>query len=294
MKKLFKYFALVAILFSANIALVNAENANVTEAGDTDAEVTVGDVEVPVYDVTINWWDFTYDWKYNKETLSYNWVNHASSCEAISSYSDYLDMKQYRDLGTIYYDNECSEIYSGNTDTDIDIEEYFESNAGNVEAKLYYFFKSEAHMNIEDESTGGYISPSFTWTPEDDYAYTTGLFKYTRKRPVCGEVSPEYFNEVKSAYTSSDCTGEKILIAGAPSETVFYAYLNDVQEVEIAGGQIPYEDRMSAAGGAVLYYPPMNNYYYVNFDLGVDSTKTVTTPTTGETIGTVTISIETH
>ena len=209
MKNLFKYFALVAVLFGTNMALVNAEAANVTEAGDTDITVRVNNVEIPVYDVTINWQNFTYNWEYDNQSLSYKWMNSEIFCNEIYDYTDY---EEKGDVGTLYTDDQCSN--SQYFTNDKEIEEYLVDNT------LYYFYRDRSHIMIEDESTGGYITPSFSWNPVDKYNFTTGKFAYNKAVLVCGEVNPEDYAEVTWAYTNSDCTGEKISTAGDKIGTV--------------------------------------------------------------------------
>ena len=285
MKKVFSYLLVIALVFGMGISFVNAEeygHESFDGSGDTGAEVTVGDVDVPVYDVEVNWYNFVFDWKYYETTHEYGWMVHQNlDCNAYTFQEIVYDDR----FGVPFYtDAACSQPVNLEITSNYEQEDVFYTLEGVGDAL--------ASITIEDMSTNGYIEPTLTWNAEDKYDFTTVIITYFVDTPVCDVVDSYYYDEVTEAYTNSNCTGDKIETATAPAQTVFYEYLNDFQEVEYTGGEIPTTAKRSAAGG-ILYYPSYD-FYDLHLKLGVDTTKTVTTPTAGDTIGTLTITITAH
>ena len=286
MKKLLSYLLVIALVFGMGMSFVNAEgegNESFTGSGDAGAEATVGDVDAPVYDVEVNWYNFVFDWKYNETAHEYEWMVHQTLDCMPYTHDDLVDMGyDFDNLGevTFYTDSSCTVV---------------KENFGNAN-DTYYMLEGagapRAFVVIEDMSTNGYIEPSLSWSSEDQYDFTTAAITYSVDVPVC-DVVPDYaYDEVTLAHISSDCTGDEIETANAPEGTVFYAYLNDVQELEYTGGEVPITAKRAASGGVL--YNGVHDYYEFYLELGLDETKTITTPTPGDTIGTLTITITAH
>ena len=122
----------------------------------------------------------------------------------------------------------------------------------------YYHMSDDfvtANVWMVDMSTGGTITPSLTYTPNSKYNFTT--MSYT--------------------YTGMDNT-----------------------EHEFAGGVLPSTSRICAKGdideqtGALICDAVDVKGYSITFTPGIDTTKTITTPTSGETIGTLTFTFTTN
>ncbi len=282
MKNLFKYFVLIALLFSANVVLVNAENGGThsDQNGDSNVNVTVGNVEVPVYNVEISWDDFIFDWKYDYETRTYNWGR--TDCAYIDPVVDWRpDVFYERDF---YLNSSCT----GNTISGEEVKA-----TENKGMEFYYLTEGEApEIDIIDASEGGYITASLSWTPEEKYDFTTATFSYVKEQSTCVEIPATDVHEEAGAFTSSNCEGEKTFVANEPVGTKFYDWETNEVETEF-DGELPLEaDR---GHQSTSFVEEVHEYWYtVKANLSVDSTKTVTTPTAGEQIGTVTVSIETH
>ena len=282
MKKAFNYLMIVLLLLIVNVVSVNAENVNVTEAGNTDAEVTVGDVERPVYDVNISWENFTFDWRYDIENETYKWTH--SDCQPITL-DEYMKDSFYED-NIFATDASCRNvIYMPDEDS---LEKLVEIQTEYQGTNLYYHpMAGEGKMSmiyITDSSTGGHVVPSVIWIPESKYDFTTASFKYIKDVPICISVYP--YDDEEEYFINEDCTGERIRVGNLPSETNFYELSSESFEVDFEGSELP----SSAANNAGLGVKS----YQIFMELGVDTTKTITTPTAGDKIGTLTIAIETH
>jgi len=121
----------------------------------------------------------------------------------------------------------------------------------------YYYYinkNAKSNINIIDLSTGGALTPSIAFAANSSYNYTTMSYKY---EGVDGSVHT------------------------------------------FSGGQLPSEARICGAGdedpntGAIICDAKYKNTYIVYPTLGIDTTKTVTTPTEGATIGTITLTFAT-
>ena len=119
----------------------------------------------------------------------------------------------------------------------------------------YYAIVSYApKITITDTSENGTITPSITWTPVTKYNYTTASFYY------------DTLNDGVNDLTTSEIPSNGRICAMGDYD--------DVTQQNVCSSD------------------PMNEYYYnVSFRLDVDRTKTVTTPTAGDTIGSVTITL---
>ena len=297
MKKLFNYFMVAALMLTLNVALVSADDSvEVTEGGDTDATVTVGDVDVPVYNVIISWYNFTFDWKYDSTTNQHGWRTHGTctAYDTTNTASVLAEDPNFFNYYSFFEDNACTRPISGQ-----EVAEAMQTGA------IFYYYVYESphageglgYIIIEDMSEAGYAAPSLSWTPESKYDFTTASFTYEKVVPVCEEIDLATFDYVTEAYATSDCTGEKVSTANPQEGAKFYEFLHGRQDIQYTGGEIPFDARSSVVGGGI-YDPNLNNTWKTNYDihleLGVDTTKTITTPTANDTIGTVTITITTH
>ena len=275
MKKVFNYLMVTALLLGVNVALVNAEEVSVTGSGNTDAEVTVGNVDTPVYDVNISWENFVFDWTYDAGNNQYNWVNHLNmSCSEIT----FGEVRDYNDFyGTYYSDATCKtvvELNNASNYQDSDVF-YYHVGVGTVGANVY----------ITDASSGGYITSTLTWNPENKYNFTTASFKYVKDTLTCVEIPKDAGVPEGEFYTNANCTGEKTPFSNLDNVT-YYDWKSGEEEIPF-NGNLNQEMAYNQIGDGTTNYR-------LTMELGVDRTKEITTPTAGDKIGTLTISIETH
>jgi hypothetical protein len=262
-----------------NLVLVNAET--LSGNGETEAEVTVGSVAVPVYSVEITWDNFVFDWKYDNNNNNFYWGNHGY-CTAATSLNEVPGEHEGQRYGFVYentfYSNDTCTTEISDKDALLDSLE-----AGNATA-YYVSVDTEATINVYDTSTNGYVTVGFDWEAESKYNFTTANFKYYKDVESCVAIPTANVDEY-GAFTNSNCSGERTLVANAPEGTQFYEY--DIQWTATAfQSELPLEAGTPAGYGI--------EGYTVGMTLDVDRTKTITTPTAGDKIGTLTISIETH
>ena len=284
MKKLF--YALISVTLLFNAGSVYAEEFDtLTENGDSTTNATVGTVESPEYNIIVNWFGFVFDWKYDNETQKYGWKSH-EVCQEVT----------YGSINSGEYDEEW---YS---DSNCTMRTYLPDTSLQEEDKVYRKMGNGLTMDpsavimVEDYSTGGYADVSLGWEAAQKYDYTTATFTYKTDDRVCKPLSASNITdfEITEAYTNSACTGEKTLIASAPQDSIFYEYQHESGKSTYTSGPIPANGKLPNAGSFI--YDTIHPYgtYFIQLDLGVDETKSITTPTAGETIGTVTVTIETH
>ena len=298
MKKLFNYLLVIALVFGMGMPFVNAEGYGIatgegyghvegmSESGDIDAEATVGNTQSPIYEVGLSWKNFVFDWKYDYESMTYDWVKHRE-CTPV----DNLDL--YDDYA-FYFDAACTEGIG-----------YKEQAIAHLEDEPYVYYWAEqgyAEVTIMDYSSGGYVTPSLQWLSEEKYEGTKATFSYLKKEAsACEAIAfAEAVPNEPYLFTSSDCTGKRV---AATNENVTYyelVMLSDV-EIELDGEDVTLPRSAASnvleSGNTVLHIENRNCIYYVKLELHHQydvGNYTVPTPAVGDTIGTVTITIETH
>ncbi len=147
-------------------------------------------------------------------------------------------------------------------------------------------------IQIRDKSNPGRIYPSVEWNSADGYDWTKGEFFYQlNTASACTGLNEEGFNNLKTQfaryiYTDSSCSVRENL-----DETTVY------EEGKYFYPFIDYEKLITTEipeNGRSEIYNSDNTFdigYTLRLQLSVDSSKDVITPKTGDTIGTVTITI---
>lgn len=289
-KKMFKLFAGVSIF--ASLLAVNVQALGVEEGNNSASEsVTVGSVETPVYSVEIGWGEFEYDWVYDSSTGEYKWQpSEVERClQAVRSnqtggtaYTFPYDENGYlsaMNKGNIYSDSSCSTPTTSVAYNDI--------ATTPVYSKVTT--PGSAVISITDTSTAGRIVPSINWQPNSGYNWVTGKFNYVECSSVCIAInSEESFNDEQQIYTDDKCSAGVDKSAVSYQAGQYYALNQGCVINSIDGGVIPEAARsgMGVSGDGTVGYG-----YNLDFEIGVDSSKTVTTPKAGDAIGTITVSI---
>lgn len=268
--KLFK--AVFGIGLFALALNVNANTINsVTEGSNTtNATVTVGEVEAPVYEVEVSWDDLTFDWTYNSETNKFGWTP-SKVCVPV----DTSDFDIYEEF---YTDSTCStEVteYIGGTD--------------------YYRLESRksASISIQDYSENGQIVPSIKWNSSSKYEDVVGNFKYYGE--TCAVIeSEETFEHLKdrNLYTDSTCSTK---VSTTPIfEAGKYYVLTEREGLNLTSEELPDAARTGGAGdcfggdeGMFCSSDDWAGIYKLSFNLEGGTTN----PTSGDEIGTITVSI---
>lgn len=280
-KKLFKI--LTGLCIFAFAITVNAEvqdsatiNSTETDKNFTDATVTVGTVEAPVYEVAVIWNDLTFNWVYDSETNDFGW-KPVPICYNIGAAEE--NVKDALDNGKkVFTNNTCTErAYSYNSD-----------------ATEYYVLedRTTTTIGIEDMSQNGQIVPSIEWNADEKYEDVTANFSYTGEGCVVlpSEAAFNYAKELgKQLYNGATC--ETTVNSEGFIQNNYYVMANTT--LPLTGKEIPDNGRQSAAGSMGvdgISFPPTEfprTHYYVHLALEGGST----TPTTGDAIGTITVSI---
>ena len=283
MKKILSIVVLVVTVIAFIPAVAYAETYNLNLNQNTSRNVAtnaiVGNVEAPVYEVEIDWYNFVFDWRYDQGTQKYNWANHTACSDIL-----YWDDLEYSSIRAFYSDSSC--------ETYVDDSEL-------ISGHYYYAYLSEdAMIDVFDGSTGGYVEVATLWNPASNYSYTNGQFYYL-DMDYCSLVTEDDWDEALRAgfalYKNSNCTGTVY----NPEEETFQenTYYTDVKAVYVPyeGSSVPERARHCGLGeeiNGVVYCD--DHIVNLKFMPVVDYSKTVTTPTIGETIGSVTLVLTTH
>lgn len=266
-----------AITVNAN-SNINLENGT----NNTKGIAKVGNVDVPTYEVVIYWEDLKYDWTYDNETKQFNWTPSAL-CEptTVTSETQFNSSVQYGQ--TYYADNACTT----------------KTNEYTPESPTYYL-KTEREnvvISIVDNSQFGQISPSIKWTPSSDYSDVKGNFIYLAGEK-CTLITEE--SDFRSAnilrrtlYNDANCNNA--VESTTYQENTYYVYAH--VPTPLTTEKIPEDGRMSFPGGRPYggiefenkdySISPKNNFYIFFTPDGGSKT-----PTKGDAIGKITISIE--
>ena len=124
-----------------------------------------------------------------------------------------------------------------------------EKTTYNTGDKYYELQDPEPFIRVEDMSTGGKVTPSIDFSANNKYDFTTLAFKYYGMNAQ--------YNTLNTSTLPADAR---------------FCSSNNIGQ---SGNLECNEDERFV--------------YSISIELGVDSSKTVTTPTTGETIGTITL-----
>lgn len=280
-KKLFKI--LTGLCIFAFAITVNAEvqdsttiNSTETDKNFTDATVTVGTVEAPVYEVAVIWNDLTFNWVYDSETNDFGW-KPVPICYNIGAAEE--NVKDALDNG--------KKVFTNNTCTE-------RASSYNSDATEYYVLedRTTTTIGIEDISENGQIVPSIEWNADEKYKDVTANFTYTGEGCVLvpSEAAFNYVKEQGQPLYNGDTCETSINAEGFINDMY---YVKSITSMPLTGNEIPDNGRQSGAGSMGvdgITFPPVGftrNYYFVHLALEGGST----IPTTGDAIGTITVSI---
>ena len=279
-KNLFKLFASVSIF--ASLFAVNVQALGVEEGNNSASEsVTVGNVQTPVYSVDISWGDFAYDWVYESSTGEYRWEpSDVESCvRALPSVYDENAYTAAINEGNIYSDSSCSASTNSVAYADIESTTVFTKVTA----------PGASNINISDASTAGQIVPSVSWTPSTGYDWVTGKFNYSDCSFECVSIDDEEsFNTAYEIYTDNACSTFVDKSTLSYQANTYYTKAGGCVYNSITGGEVPEE---AVNGMGVNENGTAVRAYTLDFEIGVDSSKTITTPKAGDTVGTITVSI---
>lgn len=284
----FIFGSVILLLSFVIMPNVSAQALDSIEDGNNfvNANVTVGKVDAPVYVVDINWDDLSFDWVYDNSTKSFGW-QPSPICHQF--YDPNITIEEALMNGTkLYADRTCSTAVDSYDDT-----------------IPYYYFTIERDsvgVYIFDYSQYTEIVPSITWTSSDKYDYVIGNFEYEYLDDFCRTITDEELFEVAidnnvTIYSDSSCTTNILDENLTYSDNTYYAWMKGLAYKQLNSDEIPNDGRVSTKGW--LLFSEMNDAlvddgghaYLLKFELENDLEKEINTPSNGETIGTITISI---
>lgn len=297
MKKLFLLGVLsfgLLLPFGVNAEEENGYDSKIDsveeEKNSANASVKVGEVEVPVYDVNINWDSLKYNWKYNYKTNKYEWAVETTKMCEISSYDVPSEDEWENYKYNLYTDSTCDTWAS----QDLTYEEFI-TNSEN-----YYYYSGDyenSHIHIDDYSTGGRIIPSIKWKSEENYDFVQGNFKYFVYEQICGLIDEEEFENLKEygdvIYTDSNCTTKFEYNNENQDTEELYALTYEEKFVNLETDKIDDNARHYFTGDVTGPHYANGAYYELKLDLTNEETPT-NTPTAGDTIGTITVTIKAY
>ena len=287
-------FCIILLFCMTTVVYAGPSNGNILspeEGNDsTSANVTVGNVETPVYGADLYWESLIFDWVYDNSTKEFNWTP-VPICERYYPSEEMTWEEAFASETSIYTDSTCST----------------KANEYNESISEYYHMRERenAFMHIWDMTTGGQIVPSVEWNSNDKYNNVIGKFSYIKTESVCTIIdSVEMFDSAISnnvtLYSNDSCSNIIVEDNLEYENNSYYAFVNtDLQEV-IYGGEIPDYVRNASAGvyheyrfteveTATNTFPKKNYTLYLTLENNPE--KAAVTPTQGEVIGTITISI---
>lgn len=285
---------LLILIFSLTLLLpftVNAEEGDgydweidsVEEGSNSaSATVTIGSVAVPVYNVDMVWENPSFDWTYNEETKKFGWTpTPYCSSHTIESEEQLQDMLS---SGVeLYTDNSCSTEASSYDETVT----YYEK----FEREYYYF-------GIEDTSENGEIVPSIKWTPSEEYNYVEGKFSYSYEKPVCKVIEEEDLGlssdkyELVTVYSDASCSTVVDTENVEFEPNTYYALYSEREFKELTSEEIPEVARDSYIGTPFYEINQAEKQWAYGLILELENKETpTTTPTAGDTLGTIKVTI---
>jgi len=290
MKKLLMGIFGLTLLLPLGVFAEVADIDSVEEGNNSaNAEVTVGNVAVPVYSVELTWMNLSFDWVYDSENNTYGWVS-TPSCEGYPPYGEGInietDIREALASGKkLYTNNTCTnQIY----EYDETVEEY------------YYSYTVPTMIEIVDRSENGAIQPSITWNSTDEYSYVNGKFSYYGNHIECAVVNDEDESEYLitkniTIYDDNNCNNiaENVQEYIENKYYVFKTVGTDyTTPIEMTSDLIPLEARTGEMGYVYTEFdsPYHWSMYVIELDLE-NKEQPTTTPTAGDTLGTITVSI---
>ena len=173
----------------------------------------------------------------------------------------------------LYTDSSCSINISGDTtyeEVSSNVSNYY-YNPGNISESV--------SITIVDTSDKGSVIPEIEWSSEEEYDWTVGNFSYTSS--ICKMHETEEHFSTMNAYTNPDCTGGLGGSSVTFEEGKYYGWVHE--EVALTTKEVPSD---------AINKGLMGGDYIIKFSLGIDKTKEIQTPKSGDTIGTITITIK--
>lgn len=264
--------------------IVRAETVDLENVTRTEQNVVVGEIDVPVYSVDIIWGDMTFDYKYNGYNGKYEW---REQIECIKLESDsYYDS----DSSRIYMDSNCDERYIpseyDSLETLID-RGFYEAITKMDELEFGWVFAGEIQVHdgshIRD-NYGGFITPTLTWTSENEYSYVEGDFLYT---DMCSLLNSDQLAELiaegDSIYTDSGC--ENLEVDTLYPNDQYYGWVEKIGHNKVT---LPVTSAMAGfmyGGDRTMYSAELKLKSVGNSNI---------MPTAGDIIGRITVNIETR
>ena len=268
---------------------VNAATLDSVEEGSNASshDVTVGSVDVPVYSVDIEWDPLKFNWKYDSETGIYNWVPEVyKECNLVPDWVKNDEVNWDENKYNVYTDSTCDTRISQDltySEVSDELENYYFNAVGYPENNIY----------INDNSTMGQIVPSVVWNAEDEYDFVNGKFIYegTITRAYLVTLGADFNVALEGGflYYDEELTQPVTDQTTEYEEGVYYLAGKSVMMKDLTTPEIPEDGRQFGYGGTGEWGAV--SWYRVTLSLENDETKTITTPTAGDKIGSVTISI---
>lgn len=275
--KLAACLGIFAFAFNVNAEVTDSTTITIKDGNNSsNAAATVGTVEAPVYEVAVIWNDLTFNWVYDEEENSFGWAP-VPICYGIEATEQNVQDALQRGE-EVYTDIDCSErVYSYS-----------------AAASEYYILdhRETTVIGIEDISQNGQIVPSIAWAADDKYSDVKANFSYVGEGCVLIPTAAalDYAKEY-GAVIYSDNACQTVSTATEFAANSMYTVAKKM--VDLTNGEIPDSGRNSAAGSSGVDGLSFHlkgfarNQYFVHLGLeGGD-----VTPTAGDKIGTITVSI---
>ena len=297
------------LITNVNAATCSGNDCIAEGLDDFDVNVAVGEVDAPVYDVEITWGSLKYNWKYNDTTNKHEWVaEQASNCDRY--FLDSTERDNWENI-ELYTDSTCQTKVAD----DVTFDEAYNDMKNDV--KPYFALGAKIEQNtiqIKDYSENVRVGATLKWNAAENYNWTNAEFVrpmgYTR---TCNEIKDnETFEMYKSEtlYINDVCdvaasVGTDLSPSFGDGNTYYYQEWEELDPV-VGNGELALNGPVFGGVGDVVWpdstpesyiqafqekSAKFKNSYYLRLNLKADSSKEVITPTTGDSIGTVTITL---